>query len=145
MVALVVMVGVGGWRWMRHGTGNLVTNRVWIDHLPRGERDIVQTVILLDDESFGLFGAASQWRGAFEVFRFEQHGTEVRVVYPQTGERETIRAHAKRCNEGAMDYCLEVEGASRGVKRYYSQEGWEIEGRPADAKARVEAVIANAR
>jgi hypothetical protein len=25
-----------------------------------------------------------------------------------------------------MDYCLEIEGASRGVKRYYSREGWEV-------------------
>jgi hypothetical protein len=25
-----------------------------------------------------------------------------------------------------MDYCLELEGSSHGVKRYYSREGWEI-------------------
>lgn len=145
MIALVVVVGVGGWRWARHDAGNLVVNRIWIDHLPRGDRDIVQTVILLDDESLGLFGGSSQWRGAFELFRYEQHGGEVRAVYPQTGERETIRAHATRCSEGAMDFCLELEGASRGVRRYYSQEGWEIEGRPAEAKARVEAILAKAR
>ena len=25
-----------------------------------------------------------------------------------------------------MDFCLELDGASRGAKRYYSREGWEI-------------------
>ena len=25
-----------------------------------------------------------------------------------------------------MDFCLELEGSSRGVKKYYSREGWEI-------------------
>jgi hypothetical protein len=27
-----------------------------------------------------------------------------------------------------MDFCLDLEGASRGVKHYYSREGWEIGG-----------------
>ena len=25
-----------------------------------------------------------------------------------------------------MDYCLEMSGGSRGVKRYYSRRGWEV-------------------
>jgi hypothetical protein len=46
----------------------------------------------------------------------------------RTGDRETVRAKAWRCNDGGMDFCLELDGASRGVKRYFSREGWEIGG-----------------
>ena len=43
-----------------------------------------------------------------------------------------------------MDFCLELDGASRGVKRYYSREGWYIDrGRDLDAIERqVDAVRA---
>lgn len=140
MVALVVMVGVGGWRYWRHDAAdNLLVDRIWIDHLPRNDRDTVQVMVLVNEEAIGVFGAASQWRAAHELFRFEHNGNELRVVYPQTGEREKIQARATRCHEGGMDFCLEVRGASRGVKRYYSQEGWEIGGMAA-AQARIAAI-----
>jgi hypothetical protein len=62
------------------------------------------------------------------LLRYEGSGGELRLVFPQTGDRETVRAKARRCDEGGMDFCLELDGASRGVKRYYSREGWEIGG-----------------
>jgi len=82
----------------------------------------------VSEHAVGLFQATSQWRGAFEAFRYEASGGELRLVFPQTGDRETVRAKARRCSEGGMDFCLELDGASRGVKRYYSREGWEIRG-----------------
>lgn len=142
MVVMVVGMGVGGWRYWRHAdAGDLVANRVWIDHLPRNDRDVVQVVVLVSDQAMGLFGATSQWKQSTELFRYEQNGSEVRVHYPQTGEHEKLQARATRCKEGGMDYCLEVKGASRGVKRYYSQEGWEIDGLDG-ARARVAALPA---
>jgi hypothetical protein len=42
-----------------------------------------------------------------------------------------------------MDFCLELDGASRGVKRYYSREGWEIRG-PRDLDA-IEREVASVR
>ena len=130
LFAAVAVVSV--WRWRSAGdtgTGKpLVTNRLWLDHIPRGERDTVQVFVALDDEAIGVFQAASAWRGGFEAFRFEAHGGELRLLYPQTGDREAVRAKARRCDEKGMEYCLELDGASRGVKRYYSQDGWEIDG-----------------
>jgi hypothetical protein len=105
---------------------NLVTDRLWIDHLPRGERDVVQIFIAITEEPFGVFQAASRWKGEFELFRYERHGDEYRMVFPQTGTRDRVHVKATECNRGGMDYCLEIEGASRGVKRYYSREGWEV-------------------
>ena len=39
---------------------------------------------------------------------------------------ENVKVRAWTCGEDDMDYCLELSGASRGVKRYHSQDGWEI-------------------
>ena len=44
-----------------------------------------------------------------------------------------MRVKARRCSENGMDFCLELDGASRGAKRYYSREGWEIKGGNLDA------------
>jgi len=104
----------------------LLVDRVWIDHVPHSDTDTIQVFAALSDQALGVFQAASQWRGSTELFRFEAHGAELRILYPQTGERETVRAKARRCEERGMDYCLELDGASRGVKRYYSRKGWEI-------------------
>ena len=60
------------------------------------------------------------------MFRYEQHGNELRMLFPQTGTRDRVKAKATECDRGGMDYCLELQGASHGVKRYYSREGWEI-------------------
>lgn len=130
-------VGAGIYRWQgsdsRAASGHdasLVKDRVWLDHIPRSETDTVQVFVMLGQRTrqgtVGAFEAASAWQGAFEIFRYELHGSELRVVFPQRGDRETLRVEATRCNERGMDYCLEIEGSSRGVRRYYSRKGWEI-------------------
>jgi hypothetical protein len=143
VLAVVSMVAVGGYKWRSSSSpkseiadNKLAFDRVWIDHIPRGERDVINVFALITDQPFGLFQATSAWKGSFEAFRYEANEGEVRIVYPQTGEREKVKVRAKTCNEGQMDYCLELEGASRGVKRYYSRKGWEI-----DSRARVDAIV----
>ena len=133
LVIVVAAAGAALWNARRasppaEAGHRLVTDRIWIDHIPRGERETVHVFAAVSEHSIGVFQATSQWRGAYEAFRFEASGGEFRVLYPQTGERETVHARARRCSEGGMDFCLEMDGASRGVKRYYSREGWEIGG-----------------
>jgi hypothetical protein len=120
----------------------LIADRIWLDHIPRSERDTVQAFFAGSEDAVGLFGASSQWRGGYELFRYEASASELRVVYPQTGERENITAKARRCSERDMDFCLEIEGASRGVKKYYSRKGWEVSGARdrREIEARVEAL-----
>ena len=131
LVIAVVVTVVSLWSWKhaaRPGENRLVTDRIWIDHIPRGERDTIRVFALVSEHSIGVFQATSQWRGAYEAFRYEAGGGELRLVFPQTGDRESVRAKARRCSEQGMDFCLELDGASRGAKRYYSREGWEIGG-----------------
>jgi hypothetical protein len=130
--AALAGVGFGVYRWRDEPApapkqdDDLVTDRLWIDHLPRGERDVIQIFAAITEEPIGIFQATSRWKGEFEMFRYESHGSEFRIFFPQTGHADKVRAKATECNRNGMDYCLELEGSSHGVKRYYSREGWEI-------------------
>jgi hypothetical protein len=132
LVIGVVVAAVSLWSWRRAAPDDagrsLVIDRVWIDHVPRSERETFHVFAAISERSIGVFRAASMWRGGFEGFRFEASGDELRMVFPQTGDRETVKVKAQRCREERMDFCLELDGASRGVKRYYSRKGWEIRG-----------------
>lgn len=147
-VVLVVLIAavVSVWSWQRGepaaAPARLFADRVWIDHIPRSDKDTIQVFLAVSEHATGVFQATSAWRGSFELFRYEASAGELRVIYPQTGEREAIHVKARTCSERDMDYCLELDGASRGVKRYYSRKGWEIErGRDLDAaRLQVEAL-----
>ena len=152
-LALLVILGsaVTASIWSRNRTAEpvepakqLLSDRVWIDHMPRSDKDTINVFAAISERAIGVFQATSQWRGSFEAFRYEASGGELRLLYPQTGDRETVRTKARRCTEQRMDFCLEIDGASRGVKKYYSREGWEIgQARDLDAvKLRIEALRA---
>lgn len=120
----------------------LVLDRLWIDHIPTHDRDIVQVFVAITEQPFGIFQATSQWKGEFELFQYEAHGNELRIVYGQTGERDKVKAAARKCGDKGFDFCLELKGNSRGVKKYYSMEGWEVGGAsPDELRARVEALV----
>jgi hypothetical protein len=135
MVLLVVGAAAGAvWRWRGHAASavpadgqKLVYDRLWIDHMPKNDKDTFNVFAAITEEPLGIFQQTSQWRGNFEMFQYEGRGGELRIVYPQTGDKEKVTARAKECSDQRhMDFCLELGGASRGVKQYYSREGWEI-------------------
>jgi hypothetical protein len=142
LLVIAVTVAVASvWSW-RHTSepadaakNRLLADRLWIDHVPTSDKDPIQVFAMISEHAVGVFQATSQWRGNFEAFRYEANGADLRLLYPQTGDREAVRAKAKRCSEQPhMDFCLVIEGASRGVKQYYSREGWEIkQGQDLDA------------
>jgi len=121
----------------------LILDRVWVDHLPSGDRDTVNAFAAVTREPIGIFQSTSQWKGSYELFQYEASGAELRVVFPQTGDKEKVRARAWSCKERGMDFCLELAGSSRGVKRYHSRKGWELgtSALAAQAIARVEAIV----
>ena len=120
----------------------LVFDRIWIDQLPRKPKDTFHTFIAATQEPIGLFHAGSQWKGGYEVFAHTAGGDGLRIVYLQTNETEKVKVRAWRCKEQGIDYCLEVAGASRGVKRYRSMLGWEIRAatRPAQLLDRIASI-----
>ena len=104
-----------------------VFDRIWIDQLPSKPADTGNAFVAVTKQPMGVFQAASQYKGHYEIFSYKASGDELQIVYPQTDEKEKIKARAWNCKEGDMDYCLELSGATRGVKRYRSRRGWEID------------------
>lgn len=131
VVVAVVVAGFVGWRWQRRephandaATHEILQNRFWVDHLPQGEKDTVRVFALWEPESFGVFADQNRWRVQLERFRYEVKGDQVNAVFPLSGDRETIKLEAYRCDEAEMDFCLDVAGSNHCVKRYYSRHGW---------------------
>ena len=110
------------------GDGDVsVFDRIWIDQLPSKPKDTGNAFVAVTKQPIGVFQSASQYKGNFEIFSYKASGDELQVVYPQTDEKEKVTVRAWKCKERDMDYCLELSGATRGVKRYRSRRGWEID------------------
>jgi hypothetical protein len=122
---------------------SLVLDRIWIDQLPSKPKDTANVFAAVSRQPIGVFQSGSQYQGSYEVFNHKTNGDELRIVYPQTDEKETIKARAWKCNERGMDYCLELSGTNRCVKRYRSRRGLEIDGstRPEQLLNRMESLV----
>ena len=147
LVALLAVVGLWWWRGgdaerdRDDRSARLAFDRVWIDRVPSSEREAVNGLVLLRKQSLGVFNTASRWRGKYELFRHKARERGVlEVVYPQTGEREQVTVRAGRCDRGGFDYCLELRGATRGVKSYVSKKEWVV-GSVEEAAAKVDAIL----
>ena len=135
VVALLSSAAYGTYSWIgsddspaKPADASLMQDRLWIDHMPRNDRDIIQLYAALTEEPVGIFFAGSQWKSQQELFFYEVSGDQMRIHYPQTQEKEKVKATARECHEREMDYCLELSGNSRGAKKYYSRKGWELDG-----------------
>jgi hypothetical protein len=123
------------WRWwnsgMQAGTADrgekTFYNRLWVDHLPKSDTDTIKLFAAITDEPIGIFQSTSTWKGEFELFRYEPAGDgKATLFYPQTKQKERVGYRAEPCKEKGFDFCMELQGASRGTRRYFSQRGWEI-------------------
>jgi len=132
-LALVSTGSYAAYKWTRSAPEPTVesikaTDRIWIDHMPKSETDMIHIFAAITEEPMGIFQSTSMWKGNHELFVYEAHGDTIRAVYPQDRSKEELKVSAKECSEVRdMDYCLEIKGASRGAKKYYSRKGWEID------------------
>lgn len=110
----------------------LLQDRVWLERLPKHDKDRVEVFVALSAKKggrqgpVGAFEKISMWEGHFQAFRYESDGPTMRVIFPQTGATETLTVKATRCKEADMDFCLDISGNGRGAHRYYSRRGMEI-------------------
>ena len=144
LLLAVVMVSVGCSGPEAKVDKMTALDRIWIDHLPKTESDTIHIFAAITQEPMGIFQATSQWKGNFELFVYEAHGDTIRAVYPQDRSKEELKVSARTCSDMRdMDYCLEIKGASRGPKKYYSRKGWEIEtaATPDDIALRGKAIV----
>ena len=151
ILGLVVVGALALVRWKMGGDGDvsepgLVFDRVWIDQVPSKPTDTANGFAAITRQPLGIFQSASQYKGSFEIFSYKATGDELRIVYPQTDDKEKVKVRAWKCKERDMDYCLEVSGSNRGVKRYRSRHGWEIDeaARPEHMLQRIESIVRSA-
>jgi hypothetical protein len=105
----------------------LLVNRIWVDKLPKKETDYFELLVLVDDEPVGLFRRASQYEGNYALFRYEVRGDDkLQLLFPQDKSKHEAKYKARACDEKDFDYCLDIDGAPRGVKRYLSRKEWEL-------------------
>ena len=127
ILGLAVVAVLGLVWWKMGGDGDVsVFDRIWIDQLPNTPKDAGNAFVEVTKQRMGAFQSASQYKGSYEIFSYKASGDELRIAYPQTDDKEKVTVRAWKCKERDMDYCLELGGSTRGVKRYRSRRGWEI-------------------
>lgn len=144
-IVLSILGAVLGLRWLLSGShsedapnATLIFDRVWIDRIPRGETDAINVLVALQDEEMGVFQRTSRWKGEHELFRHARGGSgKLRLLFPQTRDREEVGYRAVKCDRDGFDYCLELRGASRGARSYVSKKGWEV-GSLGEAQAKLD-------
>jgi len=143
LLLLLILAAYLLWRWYHRDQradvadrGNAIFfDRLWVDHLPKSDTDTIQIFAAIRDEPIGIFQKTSAWKGEFELFRHEDKGDgKIVMSYPQSRESERVSYRAWRCDEGRFTFCLDVQGASRGTRRYVSEKDWEL-GSAHDAAA----------
>lgn len=132
-VVMLAALAFVAWRGLRGDAvdderrgADLFYGRVWIDHLPASPDEAFHVFGTADREPLGWFAKRTRWKGAWEIFKYEERGDgKVEIVRPQTGERLRVTYRAWHCDQDKFDYCLELSGAPAGPTRFYSKKGWE--------------------
>jgi hypothetical protein len=127
---VLVLLGGAGWRMMhdRAPDATLLFDRFWIDHEPKSPPEKFQVLWVSAEMPFGHFTIRDMWTGQWEGFHYhvppKQPG-ELDFLFGRTNERQRVKYTARRCQEQGFDYCLDITGSSRGVKRYFSKKEWQ--------------------
>ncbi|MEW5851593.1 MAG: hypothetical protein AB2A00_22575 [Myxococcota bacterium] len=133
-LATVMCVALAvGWLLLRPTTGGedaLLVNRLWVERLPRDDKDMVLRLILVEEEGEqgGAVLVSSAWRIFVELFFFTLQGDQMRVELPQEGKHFNAKVRTWRCKGQApepFELCLEVRVA-RKKQLFYSREDWVI-------------------
>ncbi len=104
-----------------------MVNRVWINHIPKTERDKIDVFVMIDDPSFGAFSHTSAFEGDWSSFEWSTD-KKLHIRMLQSGKKHHISATIiKGPGCEPFDYCMRIKGTPRGAKKYVSMEEWVIE------------------
>lgn len=113
-------------QWTSAETLEPLSNRIWISHMPKNERDRVELFVMLEEPTVGAFSSSSAYEGDWASFEWEyQDGLRIEMMQQQTKHKiKAIVLKGDKC--APFDFCLRLKGAPRGSKRYGSMEDWVI-------------------
>jgi hypothetical protein len=141
---LVIAAGAGAWElWQRFfdqeaGVRNLA-NQVWLERLPRDQRDTIWATVLLERHGrrVGVLAHASRWRSASDGFVWRLEKEQLRARFPQDNKSYALRVRTWECAGEApapFQLCLEAKRGDQTL-RFYSRKDWVVrpreEGPPA--------------
>jgi hypothetical protein len=137
-LSLLLVAGLG-WHRLRSDTpdGKLLFDRFWVDHQPRNAEDNFQVLFVATEEPFGRFVTRKFWTGQWEAFHYHVVPREegsLDLIFGATRERQRVRYAARPCHDNGFDFCLEISGSSRGVRRYYSRKEWQSKSGELDGR-----------
>lgn len=127
-------------------TAKRLANQVWIERLPRDDRDMIHHLVLVEDggDRFGAFGKSSQWRHFVELFRWAREDSRLTILLPQERRRLDLGVKVWNCEDEApapFELCLELTTSKNKVMRYFSRHDWAIDSADPEALARL--IVAN--
>jgi hypothetical protein len=133
---LLVVLGLGlsaWWLWHRGDDRRSVkrlVNQVWIERMPRHQRDMIWGGVLVEDgkDRVGVISHGSQWRVHADLLLWRLDGDVLRTRFPQDDRRYDLKARTWECEGKAPEpfqLCLELKRGDR-VLRFFSRKDWEI-------------------
>jgi len=137
-VSAVGLLGYGA-SWLLESEPD-VENMVWLERLPRNDRDRIGSIIFVAppdiDERIGAVGYSSTWQQRTDLFRYGIVRGKARLVFPQDGRKVVLGVKATRCEGRApepLDLCLDLTLADGDTVTFYSSEALRLpfpEARP---------------
>lgn len=130
VVALVVGLLLAQ-RMFKRDDAELFFNRLWVERMPKDERDMVTRFLTVRDNDLdvGAFVVASQWRTFIEIFLFSVDGNTLKLEFPQPRTKISGTFRAWKCEGSApkpFELCAELK-AGKSKLMLYSMEDWVIE------------------
>lgn len=99
----------------------MLFSRLWMEKMPESPTDYTHGTYVLDTPAVGLFQRASAFDYHLEVFRHDQSGNKLELLFPQTEKKAKITFAIKGCDElPPFDLCMTLsDNPWGGPKKYY--------------------------
>ncbi|MCB9649120.1 MAG: hypothetical protein H6730_21320 [Deltaproteobacteria bacterium] len=100
-----------------------ITNRVWVNKVPKNDRDVVTYFVLLDrmKQRVGALAHVSAWRLYADRLRFRLDGSTLVLESPQEQATTKFKVRTWACPKEApkpYDLCMELSQGSRKIVLY---------------------------
>ena len=99
-----------------------LTDRNWLDVWPESKDDHLHVYRFTPSMGGGVYQDRRLFKGTFELFTFEVHGDQLRIVLPDTGEHVTTRFRIEHVSGPApFDLKLTLFSGPRGPAIYFGR------------------------